>query len=161
MAVTIRPAKPTETKTVLDFIYLLAEYEHIAKDYTVTQEVLHDSLFVKHDAYALLAFCGETPVGFALYYYNFSTSMGKRGLYVEDVFVLPQMRGKGIGRRFFEEMARIALDTGCERMEWLCLDWNEPGLRFYQSIKADARPGWLLHRMSPQAVAELAAPGHE
>lgn len=153
----IRAAGPDDVPQVLRFIRALAEYERLLPEVEASEERLRVALFgARPCAEALLAEWDGKPAGFALYFHNFSTFLAKPGLYLEDLFVLPELRGHGIGRALLAELARIALQRGCGRMEWAVLDWNEPALRFYRSIGARVLDDWKIERMTGAALERLA-----
>jgi GNAT superfamily N-acetyltransferase len=154
---TIRPAAAADTGTLLDLIRGLAEYERLSHLVTATEATLQDALFgTRPGAEALLGFEGGIAVGFAVYFHNFSTFLGRRGLWLEDIFVQPEHRRKGYGRALFLHVARIAHERGCGRYEWAALDWNEPAIRFYKSMGAVALDDWTIFRVTGDALATLA-----
>ncbi len=162
--VEIRPATPADVPVILQLIRALAEYERLAEHVTATEEVLQHSLFgPRPSAEALLAFApgasGDParPVGFALFFENFSTFLGRPGMYLEDLFVVPEFRGRGAGRALFERLAQIALDRGFSRLDWAVLDWNEPAIRFYQSLGATPMADWTVNRLTGETLRALAA----
>ena len=152
----IRFATPADTALVLRFIKLLAEYENMLDLVVTTEEIFYDSLFVRKGAEAVFLEEDGEPVGFALFFHNFSTFLGQRGLYLEDLFVLPEKRGKGYGKALFSFLADLALERGCGRMEWWCLDWNAPSIAFYQSLGAEPMSDWTVYRLSGKALGDLA-----
>jgi GNAT superfamily N-acetyltransferase len=153
----IRPARAEDVPVILELIRDLARYERAPDEVTATEEQLVDVLFGKRpSAEVLLAFEGESPVGFAVYFYNFSTWLGRPGLYLEDLFVKPEKRGKGYGRALLVELAKIARDRGCGRMEWAVLDWNEPAIKFYRSLGAKPMDEWTVFRLTRDEIAKLA-----
>ena len=152
----LRKAGPEDVGLVLFFIRQLAEYERMLDEVVADEETLRQSMFAEHAASALIAEEDGEPIGFALYFYNFSTFIGRPGLYVEDVFILPQYRGKGYGRAIFCHLAKIAVERRCARMEWTCLDWNEPSLRFYRSMGAVPMDQWTVQRLSGDALRRVA-----
>jgi GNAT superfamily N-acetyltransferase len=157
---TIRDAAPGDAPLILAFIRELAEYEKLAHEVVATEEGLARELFGDAPvAHALIASWGGEPAGFALYFYNFSTFLGRTGLYLEDLFVRPAHRRHGIGRRLLVELARRAEARGCGRMEWAALDWNEPALRFYRELGARTLDEWVTHRLGSRQIAALAAEG--
>jgi GNAT superfamily N-acetyltransferase len=154
---TIRPATVTDVPTILELIRELATYERAPDEVTATEGQLVDVLFGKKpDAEVLLAFEDEGPVGFAVYFYNFSTWLGRAGLYLEDLFVRPEHRGKGYGRALLVELAKIARARGCGRMEWAVLDWNEPAIEFYRKLGAKPMDEWTVFRLTRDGIAKLA-----
>ena len=158
--ITIRPASETEVATILAFIRELAEYERLAHAVTATETDLRATLF-GHQAYghALFACIDERPVGFAIYFFNYSTFLGRPGLYLEDLYVRPEARGRGVGRRLLAYLARLAVERGCGRFEWSVLDWNEPAIRFYRSLGAEPASVWTLYRLSGAPLTALAREG--
>ena len=153
---TFRAASRDDTLLILEFIKGLAEYEEMLADVTATPESLEYWLFDKQAAEVMFAMVNGKEAGFALYFNNFSTFLGKAGLYLEDIFVLPQYRGKGIGKALFAELARVAVERGYGRFEWACLDWNEPSIEFYRSLRADDLSGWTTYRLTGDALMKLA-----
>ncbi|MHB8071824.1 MAG: GNAT family N-acetyltransferase [Candidatus Cryosericum sp.] len=152
----IRQAVAEDNHQIFTFIKELADYEKISREYIVTEEVLFDSLFVKKSAEVLIGEVNGTPIGYALFFANFPTSMGKAGIYIEDVFIEPEYRGHGYGRQFFTCIAAIAAGRNCSRIEWICLDWNEPARKFYESLGAVPREGWLIYRLGEDRIRQLA-----
>ena len=128
---TIRPAAPGDEELILSFIRALADYEHMSGQVVATPALLREWIFEKKKAEVVFAEAEGRPVGFALFFHNFSTFLGRAGLYLEDLFVLPEERGKGYGEALLRHLARTALDQGCGRLEWACLDWNRPSIDFY------------------------------
>ena len=153
---TIRKAQPGDAGLVLYFIKKLAEYEKMLDEVEATEEILHRSLFERHAANAIIAEEDGKAIGFALYFYNFSTFLGKPGLYIEDVFILPEYRGKGYGTQIFRHLANVAREEGCGRMEWICLDWNEPSLRFYRNMGAVPMEEWTVQRLTEDKLRDVA-----
>jgi GNAT superfamily N-acetyltransferase len=153
----IRPATAADVRVILELIRELATYERAPNEVTATEEQLADVLFgPRPAAEVLLAFEGATPAGFAVFFRNFSTWLGQPGLYLEDLFVRPEMRGKGYGRALLVHLAKIARDHGCGRMEWAVLDWNEPAIAFYKKLGAKALDEWKTFRLTRDGIAELA-----
>jgi GNAT superfamily N-acetyltransferase len=153
----IRPARVKDVPIILQLIRDLATYERAPNEVTATEEQLVDVLFGERSAAeVLLAFEEESPVGFAVYFYSFSTWLGRPGLYLEDLFVNPEKRGKGYGRALLVELAKIARDRGCGRMEWAVLNWNEPAIKFYQAIGAKPMDEWTVFRLTRDEIAKLA-----
>lgn len=153
----IRSATPDDAPLILQLIRDLAEYERAPKDVTATETQLSDVLFgERRAAEVLLAFEGEKPVGFAVFFHNFSTWLGKPGLYLEDLFVKPESRGKGYGRALLTHLAKIADERGCGRMEWAVLDWNEPAIEFYKKLGAAPMNEWTVFRLTGDGIAKLA-----
>ena len=154
--ITFRPAGRADCALILRFIRALAEYEHMLPDVTATEQLLEEWLFDKHAAEVLFALADGREVGFALYFHNFSTFLGKAGLYLEDLYVEPEYRSQGIGKAILRRLARIAVERGCGRLEWWCLDWNEPSIRFYQSLGAQAMEDRTVYRLTGEALNKLA-----
>src|SRR6478752_5682001 len=152
----IRPARLDEVPIILQLIRDLATYERAPDDVVATEEQLVEVLFGQRPvAEVLLAYEGESPVGFAVYFYNFSTRLGRPGLYLEDLFVKPEKRGKGYGRALLESLAQIAHERGCGRMEWAVLDWNEPAIQFYRKLGAQPMDEWTVFRLTGEGIAQL------
>ncbi len=155
-----RMAKPEDTALLLSFIRALAEYEHMLDLVVATEESLHDWLFEKHTAEAFFVLEEGREVGFALYFYNFSTFLGKAGIYLEDLFVLPEYRGKGYGKAILIRLAQITRERGCGRLEWACLDWNQPSIDFYRSLGAEPMDEWTAYRLTGDTLERLANEAH-
>ena len=154
---TIRPATVADVPIILELIRALATYERAPNDVTATEDGLSKVLFgEKPAAEVLLAFKNETAVGFAVFFHNFSTWLGRPGLYLEDLFVRPEDRGKGYGRALLIHLAKIARDRGCGRMEWAVLDWNEPAIQFYRKLGAKSMDEWTVFRLKRDGIAKLA-----
>jgi GNAT superfamily N-acetyltransferase len=152
------PAAEEHLGLLLQLIKELAEYERLAHEVTATEADLRASLFGERPAAeAVIAYAGESPAGFAVYFHTFSTFLGRRGLYLEDLFVRPAWRGQGLGRMLLAYVARTALDRGCGRMEWAVLDWNELALGVYRRIGARPLEEWTVQRLTGQALRDLAA----
>jgi GNAT superfamily N-acetyltransferase len=155
--VVIRPATAADVPIILELIRALATYERAPNDVTATEDGLSKVLFgEKPAAEVLLAFKNETAVGFAVFFHNFSTWLGRPGLYLEDLFVRPEDRGKGYGRALLIHLAKIARDRGCGRMEWAVLDWNEPAIQFYRKLGAKSMDEWTVFRLKRDGIAKLA-----
>ena len=151
-------AKPDDVPLILQMIRDLAEYERMSSDVVATEAGLREALFgARPDAEVIIAYAGERPAGFALFFHNFSTFVGRRGLYLEDLFVRPEFRGLGIGKRLLTELARIAVERGCGRFEWTVLDWNEPAIGFYKRLGARPMDAWKIMRVDGDALEQLAA----
>src|SRR5438445_2781239 len=149
----IRPARLEDVPIILELIRDLATYERAPNEVTATEEQLVDVLFgERRAAEVLLAFEGESPIGFAVYFHNFSTWLGRRGLYLEDLFVKPEKRGKGFGRGLLVRLAQIAHDRGCGRMEWAVLDWNNPAIQFYRKLGAEPMDEWTVFRLTGDGI---------
>jgi len=154
--VSFRIAQREDCALILHFIRSLAKYEKMLDDVTATEQILEEWLFDKKAASVIFAVLDEKEVGFALYFSNFSTFLGKAGLYLEDLFVNPEHRGKGIGKALLKELTKIAVDFGYGRMEWICLDWNQSSIDFYKSLGAEAIDEWTIYRLSKDALSALA-----
>ncbi len=152
----IRKATPEDTPTIFNLIYKLAVYEKLENDVITTVEGLLTNIFEKKYAEVLIAEEDEKPVGFALYFHNFSTFVGKPGIYLEDLFVEPEMRGKGYGKALLIELARIAKERNCGRLEWAVLDWNTPSIEFYKSLGAKPMDEWTVYRLDKEGIENLA-----
>jgi len=154
---TIRPAASADVPTIFELIKALATYERAPDEVVATEAGLTQVLFgEKPAAEVLLAFENDRAVGFALFFHNFSTWLGKPGLYLEDLFVRPEDRGKGYGRALLVELAKIARDRGCGRLEWAVLDWNEPAIQFYRKLGAKPMHEWTVFRLTGDEIGELA-----
>lgn len=153
----IRPAIVADVPVILELIRALATYERAPNDVTATEKGLTEVLFgEKPAAEVLLAFENETAVGFAVFFHNFSTWLGRPGLYLEDLFVRPEDRGKGYGRALLIELAKIARERGCGRMEWAVLNWNEPAIEFYRKLDAKPMDEWTVFRLTRDGIERLA-----
>ena len=156
---TIRPATVDDVPLIAQLIRELAEYERLADAAVATEAGLREQLFGEHPAAeVLIAEADGEPAGFALFFHTFSTFLGKRGLYLEDLFVRPRFRGAGLGRHLMAALARIAVQRGCGRFEWSVLDWNTPSIQFYDSLGAQPQSEWIRYRMTGDALAALAEP---
>jgi ribosomal protein S18 acetylase RimI-like enzyme len=167
----IREANPKDIDVIFNFICELAEYEKLRDDVTATPDLLHESLFVKKQAEVLIAELADDPativdsaysydsytaVGFALFFHNFSTFKGRACLYLEDIYVKPEFRGKGYGKQLIGELAAIAVNRKCDRFEWSVLDWNEPSIKFYKSLGAIPMDEWTVYRLTGESLKKLA-----
>ncbi|MCH8148561.1 MAG: GNAT family N-acetyltransferase [Planctomycetes bacterium] len=153
----IIPAEPAHVPLVLQFIHELAEYEKLTDSVVATEELLHESLFgATPKVDAVLAYWADEPAGFALFFHNFSTCLGRPGLYLEDLFVRPAYRGKGIGQTMMRHLAKLAVERKCGRFEWSVLDWNEKAIHFYESLGAEAMSDWTVYRVTGDALERLA-----
>jgi GNAT superfamily N-acetyltransferase len=154
---SIRGAAAKDVPLILSFIRQLADYERLSDQAVMTEDVLRESLFgARPSAEVLLGFLEEKPVAFAVFFHNFSTFLGRPGLYLEDLFVVPEMRGRGFGRAMLVELARIAIERNCGRFEWAVLDWNEPAIGFYKKLGAVAMDEWTTFRVTGEALERLA-----
>lgn len=155
--VTIRSATSADLGLILEFIVALAVYERLEHEVVATEAGLREALFGERpDAEVLIAEWEGSPAGFALFFHNFSTFLGRRGLYLEDLFVRPEHRGRGVGRALLARLAAIALERGCGRFEWSVLDWNESAIGFYESLGARPQSDWTVYRMTGEALERLA-----
>ncbi|NOX95490.1 MAG: GNAT family N-acetyltransferase [Alphaproteobacteria bacterium] len=158
MTKTIREAQPGDEAIILEFIKELASYEKLSHEVIATEDHLKRTLFVSQPkAFALIAEVDGEPVGFALYFFNYSTFIGRHGLYLEDLYVRESMRGGGHGKALLSRLAQIALDNDCGRMDWSVLDWNAPSIAFYKSLGAMAMDEWTVFRLTGEALSNLAA----
>ena len=153
---TIREAQESDTGLILSLIHGLADYEQMGDLVETDEETLRRNLFQKHQAQGVIGEEQGVPVCFALYFYNFSTFQGKHGLYLEDLFVKPEYRGKGYGSVMLAWLAQKAREEDCGRFEWVCLDWNEPALKVYRKIGAQPQNQWVIQRLTGQALSDLA-----
>ena len=154
---TLRPATREDLPTILALIKELAEYERLAHEVVVTQDLLEEHLFgPAPKAEVILALLDNEPVGFALFFHNFSTFLGRPGIYLEDLFVRPEARGKGIGKALMVKVAQIAVQRGCGRFEWAVLDWNEPSIEFYRRLGAVPQAEWTVQRLTGDALHAVA-----
>lgn len=156
MTVTIRPATPEDAALILRFIRELAEFEREPDAVKATEESLKHALFGERSAEAVIAEQEGKPMGFALFFHNFSTWTGRKGLYLEDLYVTPEARGSGVGTALLRHLAGIALDRDCGRFEWAVLDWNTPAIDFYTAVGADSLDEWRIRRVTGEALAKLA-----
>lgn len=155
--IEIRPAEVQDVGVIFELIQALAEYEKLLPQVTATEERLRATLFgERRAAEVLLAYANEECVGFALFFHNYSTFLGRPGLYLEDLFVRESMRGQGVGLALFKRLARLAQERCCGRLEWEVLDWNEPSIRFYKKLGALPLDDWTKYRLSGEALTELA-----
>ena len=153
---TFRKAEEQDCGLILYFIRELATYERMLGEVVATEELLKEWLFEKHAAEVLFACENGKEVGFALFFHNFSTFVGRAGLYLEDLYVLPEYRGKGCGKAILKRLAAIAVERGCGRMEWVCLDWNKPSMDFYRSFGAHPMDEWTIWRVAGETLRTLA-----
>ncbi|MFA6648239.1 MAG: GNAT family N-acetyltransferase [Candidatus Izemoplasmatales bacterium] len=147
MGLEIRYALPEESELILNFIKGIAKYEKLEDQVITTKEEIYKSIFVEKSANVVFALLDDVPVGFALFFYNFSTFKGRKGLYLEDLFVYEEFRGKGIGKSLFDYLLVQAKENNCGRMEWVCLNWNQPAIDFYLSKKAIPMNEWTTFRI--------------
>lgn len=153
--ITFRMAQPKDTALILHFILGLAVYEKMEDQVIATEELLTEWLFEKQKAEVVIAEAEGKSVGFALFFHNFSTFLGRAGIYLEDLFVEPSERGKGYGKALLTHLAQLAVERGCGRLEWSCLDWNQPSIDFYLSMGAQRMDDWTTYRLTGDRLAEL------
>lgn len=154
----IVPATKADVPLILALIKELAEYERLSHEVVATEEVLEETLFgERRYAEVLLAFLGDEPAGYALFFHSFSTFLGRPGLYLEDIYVKPQYRGSGIGKKLLAHLARIGAERTCGRMEWAVLNWNEPSIGFYKSLGARPMDEWTVYRLTGDQLGRLGA----
>lgn len=152
----IEPAQPADAALIVALVRELAEYERLLKDVRITPDDVHRDLFgPRASAEAVIARVGDDPIGFALWFYNYSTFEGRPGLYLEDLFVRPDFRGHGYGEALLRHLARVAVERGCARFEWSVLDWNEPAIAFYRKLGAVPLDDWTVQRVSGDALRAL------
>lgn len=151
-----RFAGPEDCALILQFIRDLASYEKMSDQVIATEQLLHEWLFEKKAAEVVFVLSGTKEVGFALFFHNFSTFLGRAGVYLEDLYVLPEYRGKGYGKALLKRLAQIAVERGCGRLEWWCLDWNQPSIGFYRSLGAQPMEDWTVYRITGSTLYELA-----
>ncbi|MCF8247334.1 MAG: GNAT family N-acetyltransferase [Saprospiraceae bacterium] len=152
----LRPATIDDVPLILQFIRELAEYERMLDDVVATEDMLRDSLFGHRPAAEVILYHeGEIPAGFALFFHNYSTFRGKSGIYLEDLFVRPQFRGRGYGKLLLATLAKLALERNCARLEWSVLDWNTPAINFYKSLGAQPMNEWTVYRLTGEALEGL------
>lgn len=156
MPAIYRQATEGDEATILHFIQQLADYERMSDDVVATPELLHEWLFEKKVAEVIFAVADGQEVGMALFFHSFSTFLGRGGIYLEDLFVLPEQRGKGYGKGLLIELAKLAKQRGCGRLEWCCLNWNRPSIDFYLSLQAIPMDEWTTYRLTGDALTELA-----
>ena len=153
---TFRNATAGDCGLILEFIRGIAAYEKMLDQVVATEEMLQQVLFREHRAEVIFVLEDGVEVGFALFFHNFSTFVGRAGLYLEDVFVKPAYRGKGYGKALLKKLAQIAVERGCGRFEWVCLDWNQPSIDFYRSLGAQPMEEWTIYRLTGDALRDLA-----
>lgn len=154
---TFRKAGRGDVPLILRFIRELADYERLLDEVVADEATLETWLFDKQKAEVIFAMEGEAEVGFALFFHNFSTFLGRSGIYLEDLYVRPEFRGKGYGKAILKKLASIAVERGCGRLEWWCLDWNRPSIDFYLSLGAEPMSDWTVYRIAGDTLRKLAA----
>lgn len=153
---TFRYAQREDVSLILKFIKDLAEYEKMLDKVVATEELLDKWLFEQKKAEVIFAIVDKKEIGFALFFHNFSTFLGKSGIYLEDLYVYPEYRGKGYGKAILKQLAKIAVARDCGRLEWWCLDWNQPSIDFYLSLGAEPMKDWTVYRIAGETLKELA-----
>ena len=153
---TFRYAIEEDAPTILSFIKELATYENMLDEVVATEDMLRKNLFEERKAEVLFAIEDEVEIGFALFFHNFSTFLGRAGIYLEDLYVRSEYRGKGYGKAILKKLAQIAVERGCGRLEWWCLDWNKPSIDFYLSLGAEPMNDWTVYRITGETLTEMA-----
>ncbi|MBE7720053.1 MAG: GNAT family N-acetyltransferase [Lacrimispora celerecrescens] len=156
MELTFRYAERKDRALILRFIKELAEYEKMLDEVVATEELLEEWIFNKQKAEVIFALADGKEAGFALFFHNFSTFLGKAGIYLEDLYVKPEYRGCGIGKALLKKLGAVAAERGCGRLEWWCLDWNKPSIDFYRSMGAEPMKDWTVYRIAGDTLKELA-----
>jgi GNAT superfamily N-acetyltransferase len=154
---TFRYAKRDDISLILQFIKDLAAYEKMINEVVADEKTLEEWIFDKQKAEVIFAVVDDEEIGFALFFHNFSTFLGRAGIYLEDLFVKPEYRGKGYGKAILKKLAVIAVERGCGRLEWWCLDWNKPGIDFYLSLGAEPMDDWTVYRITGDTLSDLAS----
>lgn len=153
---SFRYATKDDSALILKFIKELADYEHMLNEVIATEELLQEWIFEKQKAEVIFAMENDTEVGFTLFFHNFSTFLGRAGIYLEDLYVQPEHRGKGYGKGLLKKLAQIAVERGCGRLEWWCLDWNQPSIDFYLSLGAEPMKDWTVYRIAGDTLHKMA-----
>ena len=156
MSLGFRNAQRNDVGLILQFIRELADYEKMLSEVVADEATLEEWIFDKQKAEVIFALEGEKEVGFALYFHNFSTFLGRAGIYLEDLYVKPEYRGKGYGKAILKKLASIAVERDCGRLEWWCLDWNKPSIDFYRSLGAEPMDDWTVYRIAGETLTNLA-----
>ncbi|PWJ49389.1 GNAT family N-acetyltransferase [Faecalicatena contorta] len=156
MSLTFRYAEESDTPLILQFIRDLAEYEKMLDEVIATEDTLREWIFEKKKAEIIFAVVDGSEVGFALFFHNFSTFLGRAGIYLEDLYVRPEYRRQGYGKAILKKLAQITVERGCGRLEWWCLDWNKPSIDFYLSLEAEAMNDWTVYRISGNTLVDMA-----
>ena len=154
---TFRYAKRDDISLILQFIKYLAAYEKMINEVVADEKTLEEWIFDKQKAEVIFVVVDDEEIGFALFFHNFSTFLGRAGIYLEDLFVKPEYRGKGYGKAILKKLAAIAVERGCGRLEWWCLDWNKPGIDFYLSLGAEPMDDWTVYRITGDTLSNLAS----
>ena len=155
-SLSFRAARREDVPLILGMIRALAEYEQLLSEVVATESVLEEWLFDKKKAEVLFPMLEGKEIGFALYFHNFSTFLGRAGLYLEDLYIQPEYRGRGYGRKVLQKLAQIAVERGCGRLEWWCLDWNAPSIAFYKNLGAQPMDEWTVYRLTGDTLRDLA-----
>ena len=155
-SIKFRFAQKEDVPLILKFIYDLAQYEKLEKEVVATEALLEEWIFEKGKAEVIFVMEEEKEVGVALFFHNFSTFLGRAGIYLEDLYVMPEYRGRGYGKALLKKLAAIAVERGCGRLEWWCLDWNQPSIDFYRSLQAEAMDAWTVYRIAGDTLYKLA-----
>ncbi|MBW8382487.1 MAG: GNAT family N-acetyltransferase [Youngiibacter sp.] len=153
--ISFRFASASDSDLILQFIKELAEYENLSSAVVATPEILKEWLFIMKKAEVIIGEVNGCPVGFALFFHNFSTFLGRAGIYLEDLYIRPEYRGRGFGKAFMRKLAGIAVERGCGRFEWSCLDWNKRSIDFYMSLGARPMSDWTGYRLDGDSLTEL------
>jgi len=156
MKFKIRLAEESDTGLILQFIKGLAEYEKLSHEVVATEKKLRKTLFEQKMAEVIIGEYNGMPVGFALFFHNYSTFLGQAGIYLEDLFIIPDMRGRGFGKKMLSHLAKLAVERDCGRLEWACLDWNEPSICFYKGLGAKALDDWTVYRVTGETLKGMA-----
>lgn len=156
MSLGFRNAQRNDVGLILQFIRELADYEKMLSEVVADEATLEEWIFDRQKVEVIFALEGEKEVGFALYFHNFSTFLGRAGIYLEDLYVKPEYRGKGYGKAILKKLASIAVERGCGRLEWWCLDWNKPSIDFYRSLGAEPMDDWTVYRIAGETLTNLA-----
>lgn len=152
-------ATEKDVPVILDFIKQIATYENMLDKVIATEESLKESIFDNNRAEALLIELDNKVIGYIVYFFNYSTFVGRDGIYIEDIYIKPEYRGQGLGKKCFEFLVKIAKEHKCQRVEWTCLDWNEPSLKFYKSIGAKQMKEWIIHRLDKEEIDRISEEG--
>ena len=154
--ISYRFAQKNDVPVILQFIKELAEYENMLDDVVADEALLKEWIFEKKKAEVIFALINDEPAGFALFFHNFSTFLGRAGIYLEDLYVKPEYRGKGLGKGLLKQLAKIAVQRDCGRLEWSCLDWNKPSIDFYLSLEAEPMNEWTVYRLTGETLRNMA-----
>lgn len=154
--IKFRYAEEKDAAKILYFIKELAAYEKMSDEVVATEELLKEWIFDLKKAEVIFAIVDDKEIGFALFFHNFSTFLGRAGIYLEDLYVMPEYRGKGYGKALLKKLAQIAVERKCGRLEWWCLDWNQPSIDFYLSLGAEAMDEWTVYRIAGEKLTEFA-----